>query len=86
MNTTAGKKILLIDDDEALRQSLGEQLRLHEEFEIYEADNGTAGLERKADTGENRSLAAYAGEILHVEARGLCGHITLSVEPGASRA
>ena len=42
MNTTAGKKILLIDDDEALRQSLGEQLRLHEEFEIYEADNGTA--------------------------------------------
>ncbi len=45
MNTTAGKKILLIDDDEALRQSLGEQLRLHEEFEIYEADNGTAGLE-----------------------------------------
>ena len=45
MNTTAGKKILLIDDDEALRQSLGEQLRLHEEFEIFEADNGTAGLE-----------------------------------------
>ena len=45
MNTTAGKKILLIDDDEALRQSLGEQLRLHEEFEIFEADNGSAGLE-----------------------------------------
>ena len=28
-----GKKILLVDDDEALRESLAEQLQLHEEFE-----------------------------------------------------
>ncbi|MBO6837751.1 MAG: response regulator transcription factor [Alphaproteobacteria bacterium] len=29
----SGKKILLCDDDDALRQSLAEQLQLHEEFE-----------------------------------------------------
>ncbi|MEM7169128.1 MAG: response regulator transcription factor [Pseudomonadota bacterium] len=45
MNSTNGKKILLIDDDDALRQSLSEQLRLHEEFETIEADGGARGLE-----------------------------------------
>ncbi len=29
---TSGQKILLVEDDEALRNSLSEQLRLHEEF------------------------------------------------------
>lgn len=32
----SGKKILLCDDDEALRQSLSEQLQLHEEFETVQ--------------------------------------------------
>ena len=44
MNGTMGKKILLVDDDEALRQSLGEQLRLHEEFTTVEADTGGKAL------------------------------------------
>jgi DNA-binding response OmpR family regulator len=45
-----GKKILLVDDDDALRQTLGEQLRLHEEFETFFAESGTEGLElAKAD-------------------------------------
>ncbi len=43
-NGTKGKKILLVDDDDALRQSLGEQLRLHEEFTTIEADNGAEAL------------------------------------------
>ena len=42
---TLGKKILLVDDDDALRQSLSEQLQLHEEFETTIAENGTAALE-----------------------------------------
>jgi len=42
---TAGKKVLLVDDDEALRRSLSEQLRLHEEFATAEADCGAAALE-----------------------------------------
>ena len=32
-----GKKILVVDDDPALRQSLAEQLQLHEEFQTAEA-------------------------------------------------
>ncbi len=37
-------KILLVDDDEALRLSLGEQLRLHEDFITVEAGTGTEAL------------------------------------------
>jgi DNA-binding response OmpR family regulator len=40
-----GSKILLVDDDAALRHSLGEQLQLHEEFQTGEADSGTKALE-----------------------------------------
>ncbi len=42
---TAGKKILLVDDDDALRESLSEQLQLHEEFATGEADSASAALE-----------------------------------------
>ncbi len=38
------KKILLIDDDDILRQSLAEQLHLHEEFITTEADNANLGI------------------------------------------
>lgn len=41
----SGKKILLCDDDDALRQSLAEQLQLHEEFETKQVDNATAAIE-----------------------------------------
>ncbi len=39
-----GKKILIVDDDAELRQSLGEQLRLHEEFDVAEAESGGEAL------------------------------------------
>lgn len=39
------RRLLLIDDDTALRQSLAEQLELHEEFETVGADTAGAGLE-----------------------------------------
>ncbi len=45
MTAATAKKILLVDDDEALRQSLGEQLRLHEEFATVEAETGSQALE-----------------------------------------
>jgi len=41
----SGKKILIVDDDPELRASLSEQLRLHEEFEVVEADTGGGALE-----------------------------------------
>jgi DNA-binding response OmpR family regulator len=43
--SASGKKILLVDDDKPLRQSLAEQLRLHEEFQTAEAETGAAALE-----------------------------------------
>ncbi len=50
MQATAGKKILIVDDDQALRESLCEQLQLHEEFTTNEAEDGTSALDRaKAD-------------------------------------
>ncbi len=45
-----GKKVLIVDDDDALRQSLAEQLRLHEEFLTDEAETGAAALEATKDT------------------------------------
>ena len=39
------KSILLVDDDEALRQSLAEQLGVYEEFSTSEATNGAGALE-----------------------------------------
>jgi len=44
-----GQKILLVDDDEALRQSLAEQLELHEEFKTVEVESGTQALQALAE-------------------------------------
>jgi len=40
-----GKRILMVDDDEALRTSLAEQLQLHEEFETVTAGTASEALE-----------------------------------------
>ncbi len=42
---TAAKKILIVDDDNALRQSLGEQLSMYDEFSSSEVENGQAALD-----------------------------------------
>ncbi len=42
---TTGKRVLIVDDDYSLRQSLIEQLKLHEEFQTFEAAKGAEGLE-----------------------------------------
>jgi DNA-binding response OmpR family regulator len=44
-----GKSLLLVDDDESLRESLRDQLQLHEEFIIQEAASGAAALEIAKD-------------------------------------
>ena len=43
------RKILLVDDDEALRRSLSEQLTLHEEFDIVEAAAADGALKSSKD-------------------------------------
>ncbi len=40
------KKILMVDDDEDLREALADQLVLTEDFDVFEAGDGAAGLER----------------------------------------
>jgi DNA-binding response OmpR family regulator len=42
---SAGRKIFIVDDDVALRHSLAEQLRLHEEFAPFEAGTAAEALE-----------------------------------------
>ena len=41
----SGRKILVVDDDTALRQSLGEQLQLHGEFVVAEAATAQKALD-----------------------------------------
>lgn len=43
---TATKHILLVDDDDSLRQSLSDQLELLEDFRTSQADNGSHALEQ----------------------------------------
>ncbi|MDT7567038.1 MAG: hypothetical protein QOG76_5662 [Pseudonocardiales bacterium] len=38
------RTILIADDDEDLRQALAEQLTLHEEFEVLQAENGAKAI------------------------------------------
>jgi DNA-binding response OmpR family regulator len=41
----AGRKILIVDDDEALRRSLAEQLELNDEFAVTDCDTAAAALD-----------------------------------------
>jgi DNA-binding response OmpR family regulator len=47
---STGKRILIVDDDTALLEMLGEQLKLHEDFAIVTAETGAGALDlAKAD-------------------------------------
>jgi PleD family two-component response regulator len=40
------KKILLVDDDDDLREALSEQLVMTEDFDVFEAGAGAQAMER----------------------------------------
>ncbi len=40
------KKILLVDDDDDLREALSEQLVMTEDFDVFEGSNGAEGMEK----------------------------------------
>lgn len=48
-----GKSLLLVDDDDALREALRDQLQLQEEFVIQEAASGAAALEIAKDSNHD---------------------------------
>ena len=39
------KKLLLVDDDEDLREALSEQLVMTEDFDVFEASDGASAME-----------------------------------------
>ena len=45
----ARQAILMIDDDDTLRESLAEQMVLHEDFDVVQAETATLGLERAGE-------------------------------------
>ncbi|MEL6335718.1 MAG: response regulator transcription factor [Pseudomonadota bacterium] len=40
------RKILIVDDDDDLREALAEQLMMMDEFDVYEASSGNQGIDR----------------------------------------
>jgi len=43
-------KILMVDDDEDLREALADQLVLTEDFDVFEAEDGASGLEKAKES------------------------------------
>ena len=67
---TSGTRILLVDDDEALRQSLAEQLELHEEFDSIQVENGARALEKIR--GEHYDLILLDVGLPDLDGREVC--------------
>jgi len=65
-----GRKILIVDDDAELRASLAEQLHLHEEFAVEEAETGGAALE--AAQGEHFDAILLDVGLPDMDGRGVC--------------
>lgn len=63
-------KILLVDDDEDLREALAEQLVLTEEFDAFEAGDGTQAMERVK--GETYDLVILDVSLPDTDGRELC--------------
>ena len=65
---TASKRILLVDDDEALRQSLSEQLQLHEDA-VHEDDLGVIGAAKSDRLSRRIDKPSCARGRLHARLR-----------------
>tara|TARA_R110000787_G_scaffold49170_2_gene118168 strand:- start:169 stop:861 length:693 start_codon:yes stop_codon:yes gene_type:complete len=65
-----GKTILLVDDDDALRESLRDQLQLHEDFTIREATNGADAI--KASKEANHDLLILDVGLPDMDGREVC--------------
>jgi DNA-binding response OmpR family regulator len=67
---TTARKLLIIDDDEDLRESLREQLALHDEFEITTA--ATAGKGIEAVKGDHHDLVILDVGLPDMDGREAC--------------
>ncbi|EIE48829.1 transcriptional regulator [Salipiger aestuarii] len=64
------KNILLVDDDDDLREALAEQLIMTEDFEVFEAENGTAAMSRVKE--QNYELIILDVGLPDTDGRELC--------------
>lgn len=64
------RKILLVDDDDDLREALSEQLVMTEDFDVFEGRNGTEGME-KAKAGHYDLIILDVG-LPDTDGRELC--------------
>ncbi len=64
------RKILIVDDDEILREMLQEQLSLHEEFEVRDVENGTEAL--KAIEEDHYDLVLLDVDMPDMDGREVC--------------
>ena len=55
----AGRKILIVDDDAALRQSLAEQLELNDAFAVVECGTAAQALETAETERFDAILSAF---------------------------
>src|SRR5215217_5952676 len=67
---TTAKKILIVDDDDQLRETLKEQFTLHGEFSIFDAASATAGL--KMVRGEHVDLVILDVNMPDMDGREAC--------------
>ena len=67
---SAQKTILIIDDDNDLREALAEQFALHEEFRTIEADTAGGGMTRARD--ERADLILLDVELPDMDGRDAC--------------
>ena len=75
------RKILLVDDDEDLREALGEQLVMTEEFDVFEAGSGSEAME-KAKAGFYDLVVLDVG-LPDTDGRELCRRMRSSVSTPA---
>ena len=64
------KKIIIIDDDELLREALKEQFSLHDEFEVSEAPTATLGV--KAVKADHADLVILDVNLPDMDGREAC--------------
>ena len=63
-NDSNRRRILLVDDDPTLRETLAEQLGFHEEYTVSEAENGSEAM-KLADADHFDAMVGVAGRQAH---------------------